>query len=131
MATRSVKGPAAKSPTKTVASYLAAAPADKRPTLNRLRRAIRAAAPKATEALSYGIVGYKHNGRPLVYFGYTKAHLAIYGSTGTFVATHAAELKRHEVTTSKGTIRFSADRPLPDPLVAKMVKARIAEIEAG
>lgn len=115
----------------SVAKYLAAAPKDKRAALAKVRRAIKAAAPKATEALSYGIVGYKYAGKPLIYIGYAKDHCAIYGSTGTFVKAHAAELNRYEVSMSKGTIRFSADHPLPDRLVAKMVRARVAEIEAG
>lgn len=115
----------------SVADYLAAAPKEERLALAKIRRAIKAAAPKAIEALSYGIVGYKYAGKPLIYIGYAKDHCAIYGSTGTFVKTHAAELKKLDVSLSKGTIRFSAERPLPDRLVAKMVRTRIAEIEAG
>lgn len=122
---------AARAKPASVAEYLAAAPKDKRAALMKVRRAIKAAAPKANEALSYGIVGYKHAGKPLIFFGYTKGHCAIYGSTGTFVKAHAAELEKYEVSLSKGTIRFAADHPLPDRLVAKMVKARIAEIEAA
>lgn len=64
-------------------------------------------------------MGFKHNGKPLVYFGYAKAHCALYG-----IDTHGAELKAYDL--SKGTIRFPADKPLPDRLVAKIVKARIA-----
>ena len=114
---------------KTVAEYLAAAPKDKRAALTTLRKTIKAAAPKATEGISYGIVGFKHNGKPLVYLGHAKAHCALSGSTSHFVDTHAAELKGYEV--SKGTIRFPADKPLPVRLVTKMVRARVAEIEKG
>ena len=114
---------------KTVAEYLAAAPKDKRAALRTLRKTIKAAAPKATEGISYGIVGFKHNGKPLVYLGHAKAHCALYGSIGHFVDTHAAELKGYEVST--GTIRFPADSPLPTRLVTKMVRARVAEIEKG
>ena len=113
---------------KTVAEYLAAAPKEKRAALTALRKTIKAAAPKATEGISYGIVGFKHNGKPLVYLGYAKAHCALYGSTGHFVDAHAAELKGYEV--SKGTIRFPADKPVPARLVTKMVKARVAKIDA-
>ncbi len=123
MATKTTKKPTAKTTrTKTVDEYLAAAPKDKRAALMKLRKTIRAAAPKATEGIGYGIVGFKHNGKPLVYVGYAKDHCALYG-----LDTHAAELKPYDV--SKGTIRFPADKPLPDRLVTKMVKARIAEIE--
>ena len=72
-----------------------------------LRKTIKAAAPKATESISYGIVGYKQNGKQLVYFGYWKAHCALYGG-GT------------------GTIRFTADKPLPDRLVTKIVGRALA-----
>ena len=126
---RSDHVPGKATPPTTVAEYLTAAPKDKRAALRTLRRTIKAAAPKATEGISYGIVGFKHNGRPLVYLGYAKAHCALYGSTGHFVETHAAELKGYEV--SKGTIRFPADKPLPVGLVTKLVRARIAEIDAG
>jgi len=111
----------------TVAAYLAAAPADKRAALQRLRKTIKAAAPKATEVISYGIVGYKYRGKPVVYLGYAKTHCAIYGSTGHFVAAHAAALKGYDI--SKGTIRFAADHPLPDPLVRALVRSRLAEID--
>ena len=124
MATRTMKKPAAKTaPAKTVDDYIAAAPKDKRAALTRLRRTIKAAAPKATESISYGIVGFKQNGKPLLYFGYAKAHCALYGSFGAY----AAELKAYDLR--KGTIRFPADKPLPDRLVTRIVKARIAEVE--
>jgi uncharacterized protein YdhG (YjbR/CyaY superfamily) len=130
MAIQTRKKPAAKTgPTKTVDDYLAAAPADKRAALMKLRKTIKAAAPKATEGISYGVVGFKHNGKRLVYFGYAKSHCALYGSTRRFVDAHTAELKAYDL--SKGTIRFTPEQPLPDRLVTKMIRARIAEIETG
>lgn len=114
---------------KTVAEYLRAAPADKRAALSKLRKIIKAAAPRATESISYGIVGFKHNGKALIYLGHAKDHCALYGSTGHFVATHRAELAGYVV--SKGTIRFPAAKPPPSRLVTKMIKSRIAEIDAG
>ena len=112
---------------RTVAQYLAAAPTDKRAALTKVRKTVKGAAPNATEGISYGIAGYKYKGRPLLYFGYAKVHCALYGGIGSVIDAHAAELKAYDV--SKGTIRFTADRPLPDRLVAKLVKARIAEID--
>ena len=115
-------------PAETVDVYIASAPKDRRATLTKLRQTIKAAAPKATESLSYGIVGFKQNGRRLVYFGYWKAHYALYGSMSRrFIDAHAAELKTYEL--SKGTIKFPADKPLPDRLVTKIVKARLAEVK--
>ena len=107
-----------------VERYYAAAPEAKRAALQKLRRTIKAAAPKATEGLSYGIVGFKLAGKPLAYYGYAKAHCGLYGIDGS---TYAKELKAYEV--SKGTIQFTPDKPLPDRLVTKMVRARAAAIE--
>lgn len=127
MATQKTKKAAGKTTqTKIVDDYLAA-PKDKRAALMKLRKTIKAAAPNATESISYGIVGFKHNGKPLVYFGYWRAHCALYGTSSRFIEAHAAELKAYDL--SKGTIRFPADKPLPDRLVTKIVKARIAEVE--
>ena len=126
MRAQATKTPAKKTArTTTVDDYLAEAPKDKRAALMKLRNTIKAAAPKATEGISYGIVGLKHKGKTLVYFGYAKDHCALYGNVGRFV--QRAELKAYDV--SKGTIRFPADKPIPDRLVTKIVKARIAEIE--
>ncbi|HET6701618.1 MAG TPA: DUF1801 domain-containing protein [Gemmatimonadaceae bacterium] len=133
MATKTTKKPAAKkasaktAPAKTVDEYLAAAPSDKRAALTKVRKAIKAAAPKATESISYGIVGYKQRGERVAYFGYWKNHIALYGTSGRFIKTHAAELKPY--VQSKGTIQFPSDKPLPVGLVTKIVKARVAEVE--
>jgi uncharacterized protein YdhG (YjbR/CyaY superfamily) len=128
MTTQTRNKPAAKTKQpKTVDDYLAAAPKDKRAALINLRKTIKAAAPKAIESFSYGIVGFKHKGKPLAYFGYWKDHCSLYGMGNGVYDAHAAELRAYDLT--KGTIRFTADKPLPDRLVTKLVKARIAEIE--
>ncbi len=129
--TQSTKKPAVKTThTKTVDEYLAAAPKDKRAALIKLRKTIKAAAPKATESMSYGIAAFKHpSGKPLIYFGYWKDHCALYGTGRAVIEAHAAELKPYDL--SKGTIRFAADKPLPGRLVTKIVKERIAEIETA
>ena len=109
---------------KTIDEYLAALSDDKRAALERLRRTIRAAAPKAEECISYQIPAYRQNGM-LVGFGATAKHCAFYLMSSSTVAAHKDELEDYD--TSKGTIRFQADNPLPDALVRKLVKARIAE----
>jgi uncharacterized protein YdhG (YjbR/CyaY superfamily) len=114
---------------KTVDDYIAAAPANNRTTLTKLRKTIQAAAPKATEIISYGMVGYKQGPTRVAYFAYWKAHVALYGTSYSFIKTHAAELKPY--IQSKGTIQFPSDKPLPYPLVTKIVRARVAEIEKG
>jgi uncharacterized protein YdhG (YjbR/CyaY superfamily) len=110
----------------TVAEYLAAAPADKRAALTKLRRSIKAAAPKAVEGLAYGLIAYKYNGRPLTYIGYAKQHCALYGYS-SFVHEHPELFTRYSL--SKGTVRFPPDSVPPDTLVKRMVRARMAEID--
>jgi len=109
---------------KTIDEYLAALSDDKRAALEQLRKTIRAAAPKAEECISYQIAAFRLNGM-LVGFGATASHCAFYLMSATTVAAHEAELRGYD--TSKGTIRFQADKPLPVALVRKLVKARIAE----
>ena len=110
---------------KTIDEYLAALSADKRSALEKLRKTIRAAAPKAGECISYGLAAFRLDGRVLVGFGAAKNHCAFYPWSGTTVAAHEDLLKGYD--TSKGTIRFPANKPLPVALVRKLVKARIAE----
>src|SRR2546426_5564884 len=120
------KAPAKTTRAKTVDDYIAAAPKDNRVALTKLRKTIMAAAPKATEIISYGMVGYKQGAKRVAYFAYWKTHIALYGTSYDFIKTHAAELKLY--VKSKGTLQFPADKPLPYPLVTKIVKARVAEI---
>jgi uncharacterized protein YdhG (YjbR/CyaY superfamily) len=114
-------------PAKTADEYIASAPKEQRAALTKLRKTIKAAAPNATELMSYGMVGYKQEAQRVAYFAYWKAHVALYGTSHKFIVAHAAELKPY--VQSKGTIQFPADKPLPYGLVTKIVKARIAEIE--
>jgi uncharacterized protein YdhG (YjbR/CyaY superfamily) len=116
---------AGKSKATSVDAYIASAPGEAQAMLQQLRKVIRAAAPRATEGISYGVPGYKHAGRPLIYFGAAKAHCSLYGVVGE---AFKEELKSYD--TSKGTIRFPLGRPLPSALVKRIVKARIAENEA-
>src|SRR6266850_6721030 len=110
---------------QSIDEYLAALSDDKRAVLERLRKTIRAAVPKAEECISYGLAAFRLDARPLVAFGATENHCAFYPMSATTVEAHKDELKAYE--TSKGSIRFQADKPLPVALVRKLVKARIAE----
>lgn len=114
------------SPTTTIDAYLSNLPAAQRNALEKLRAAIRAAAPKAEEGFSYGLPAFKLNGKPLVGFGASAKHCAFYPMSGHTVAEFQNELSGFE--TSKGTVRFQPEKPIPVTLVRKMVKARIAEI---
>ena len=116
-------GPKPKIRAKTIDEYLAALSHDKRAALERLRKAIQAAAPRAEECISYQLPAFRLDGRLLVWFGASANHCAFY--PGAVVEAHKGELK--DFDTSKGTIRFQADDPLPATLVRKLVKARIAK----
>ena len=119
-----MKSPNAKP--QSVADYLATVRGDKRVALVQLRSTIRAAAPAAAECISYGLAAFRLNGRPLMAFAAWTNHCALYPMSSTVVSVFRDELKGFE--TSKGTIRFSPDKPLPTALVKKLVKARIAQI---
>jgi len=106
----------------TIDEYLAPLPADKRAALQWLRRQIKAAAPGAEECISYGIPGFRLDGKLLVHFGAATKHCAFYA--GTVIEDYSRELAAYD--TSKGTIRFPPDDPLPAALVRKLVKAQIA-----
>jgi|SRR6266581_3234950 len=112
---------------QTIDEYLAPLNNEQRAALEKLRRAIKSAAPQAEECISYRIPAFRLGGRLLVAFGAAANHCALYA--GAFpVKAHKDELKVYD--TSKGTIRFQADSPLPATLVRKLVKTRIAEYAA-
>jgi uncharacterized protein YdhG (YjbR/CyaY superfamily) len=111
---------------KTVDEYLAQVrDTEKRAALQRLRKTIRAAAPKADECISYGVPAFRVNGTLVAGFAAASGHCAYFPMSGSLVRAHAKDLKGYE--TSKGTIRFQPGHPLPARLVRKLVKARIAE----
>ena len=109
---------------KTIDEYLGALNDDQRTALEKLRKTIQAAAPKAEECISYGLPAFRLNGL-LVAFGAATNHSAFYPMSASTIADHKKDLKGYD--TSKGTIRFPAGKPLPATLVRKLVKARIAE----
>jgi uncharacterized protein YdhG (YjbR/CyaY superfamily) len=113
---------------QTIDEYLAPLSNEKRAALEKLRRLIKSAAPKAEECISYGIPAFRLDGRMLVAFGAAAKHCSFY--PGAYpVKTHKEELKVYD--TSKGAIRFQVDNPLPATLVRKLVKTRIAEYSSN
>jgi uncharacterized protein YdhG (YjbR/CyaY superfamily) len=115
-------------PSATVDDFLASQPDDVRAALEDLRRAIRAAVPEVTEAISYGVPSFRYRGRSLVSFGAAKDHCSFYVMSPAVMEAHRDELAPYD--TAKGTVHFPANRPLPDALVEKLVRARIEENEA-
>jgi len=110
---------------KTIDEYLAPLSSEQRTTLEKLRKAIKAAAPKAEECISYDIPGFRLEGKMLVSFAAWANHCAFYPGSHA-LKVHQDELKAYG--TSKGTIRFEADSPLRATLVRKLVKSRIESI---
>ncbi len=111
---------------KNVDEYLAALPSDQRAALQRLRKIIRTAYPRAEECISYRLPAFRLEGRMLAWFGATANHCSFY--PGAVVQAIADELRDYSI--SKGTIRFQPDHPLPAALVKKLLRARIAQSAA-
>ncbi len=113
----------------SVEEFLATVPPDKRAALEDLREVIRGAAPDATELINYGVPMFRLNGKNLVSYAAAKDHCSFYVQSPAVMEAHAAELAGFK--TSKGTVNFTPDKPIPAELVTKLVKARIAENEAA
>jgi uncharacterized protein YdhG (YjbR/CyaY superfamily) len=110
---------------RTIDEYLDGVSDEKRAALERLRKAVRAAAPGAEECISYEVPAFRLGGKFLVAFGAGAKHCAFYPS-GTTIAAHRSDLAGYE--TSRGTIRFPPKAGLPARLVRKLVKSRISDV---
>ncbi len=112
---------------KSVDEYLAGIPEPARGTLNKVRAAIRSAVPaEATEAISYGMPAFRYKGVLVWYAAFAK-HCSLF-PTAFVIEAFRKELKGY--STTKGTIHFPTDKPLPAALVKKLVKARVVEVES-
>ena len=108
---------------KDVDEYLATVPEPARSTLNKMRATIRSAVPpEATEVISYRMPAFKHN-RVLVWFAAFSDHCSLF-PTAAVIEKFKNELK--SFSTSKGTLHFPTNKPLPTTLIRKLVKARVA-----
>ena len=120
MKTKSISKP------RTINEYVARVSPEKRAALNKLRRTIRTAFPRAEECISYGIPAFRLDGRVVAWFAAAAHHLSFF--PGGVLEPFKGELKDYQ--TSKGTVRFQPDHPLPAGLVRRMIKARIARTAA-
>ena len=107
----------------TTQEYLASLPSDQRAALQKLRRVINATAPELEECIAYGVPAFRLNGKYLLSYGAAAQHCAFY--PGSVVQKMKDELK--DYSTAKGTIRFSPAQPLPDRIIAKLVRLRVAQ----
>jgi uncharacterized protein YdhG (YjbR/CyaY superfamily) len=111
-----------------VEEYIAAAPEPARSTLQSVRAAIRAAAPAdAVEGFSYSVPAFKLKNGSIAGYAACSGFCSYYPMSGRVITRLSEELKDFE--TSKGAIRFSTDKPLPDSLIRKLVEARLTELE--
>jgi uncharacterized protein YdhG (YjbR/CyaY superfamily) len=104
-------------PHVSIDAYLAEVPPTQRAALQSLRETILDVAPGAVECLSYGMPAFRVDGRVICYFAATRKHCAFY--PGGLVPQFEAELAGF--STSKGTIRFQPEAPIPDPLLRRIV----------
>lgn len=108
---------------KTVDEYLSAFPATTQKLLQEVRQAIKKAAPKAEEMISYNMPAFKFHGA-LVYYAAYKNHIGFY-PTSSGIRVFKEELKNYK--TSKGAIQFPVDKPIPLNLISRIVKFRAKE----
>jgi uncharacterized protein YdhG (YjbR/CyaY superfamily) len=111
---------------RTIDEYLDGLDTESRAALQKVRRAIQAAAPRAEECISYGMPAFRLNGKLIAGFRAAANHCSFHPMSGATVATLRSELAGYD--TSPGTIRFSARAALPAPLIRKLVRARLAEL---
>jgi uncharacterized protein YdhG (YjbR/CyaY superfamily) len=95
--------------------------------LEHLVAQVRRVAPGATEGRSYGLPAFRYRGKPLLGFAATAHHLSLYPFSPAVLDTVRDRLPDHEL--SKGTVRFTADHPVPDDVLAAIVEGRAAEID--
>jgi uncharacterized protein YdhG (YjbR/CyaY superfamily) len=108
-------------------AYLATLPPDQREALQRLRAQIARLVPDAVETISYGMPAFKLHGHALLWFAAWKAHCSIYPLTDRFLEAHADALKGYRRT--RGSLHFTTEAPLPEALVERLVRERLAGLE--
>lgn len=112
-----------------VDEYLAGVPEAQRAALRELRETIRAAAPEATEAISYGMPAFRDGGRFLVSYAAFKEHCSLFPASGAVLDALGDELKPY--VSGKGTLRFTVEDPIPADLVTRIVRVRLEELAAS
>lgn len=113
---------------ESVEDYFASLTEDQRKALQKLREQIRAASPEATEAVYYSMPSFRYRGKALVAYAAFKDHLSLFPLGASVLDALGDELK--DFRTSKGTLQFTIEKPMPAALVKKLVQARMAEIDA-
>jgi uncharacterized protein YdhG (YjbR/CyaY superfamily) len=111
----------------SVEAYLTNVPEPARTTLKKLRATIRAAAPKeAEECISYGMPAFRYKGGLVAYAAFKK-HCSFFPMSASLLDDFTGDIEGYR--TSKGTLQFPTDKPLPAALVKRMVRARVEQNE--
>jgi uncharacterized protein YdhG (YjbR/CyaY superfamily) len=108
--------------------YLDGLPSDQRDALGRVRAVVGRVVPEAEEGTSYGMPAFLYSGRPLLGFRATKGHLSVFPFSPEVVDGVKGRLEGFDL--SKGTIRFSPDRPVPEDVLVDVLRARRQEIDS-
>jgi len=111
---------------KEVEKYLSAVPEPQQSTLRALRTTIKALLPLGEDAMSYGVPAIKLNGKAVAGYAFAKNHCSYFPHSGQIIEDLAADLTQYDC--SKGTLRFSIDKPLPKSLVKKLIRARLSQL---
>jgi uncharacterized protein YdhG (YjbR/CyaY superfamily) len=112
----------------SVEDYLASIPDDASSALENLRQSIKKVVPEAVEVISYQIPTFRYNGRMLVAYSAHKNHCSLHLMSKSLMGVYKEELKSYDTT--KASVHFTLEHPLPTALVNKLIKARINENEA-
>jgi uncharacterized protein YdhG (YjbR/CyaY superfamily) len=105
--------------------YLAGVPEPQRAALEKLRKQIQAAAPEATETITYQMPGFRAHGRPLVSYAAFKDHCSFFPMGTAVLDDHREEVEPY--LSGRSTLQFDPKKALPAALVKKIVKARLEE----
>lgn len=111
----------------TVDDYFANAQPFEKAEYERLSKLVREVAPDAEETISYGMPTYKVGKKPLVYFGIFKGHMSIFPASGKVLSELGNKLAGYK--TGKGTLSFTADKPIPDDVLRDMLRIRLIEMK--
>ncbi len=110
----------------TLDEYLQNITPTQRAEYERIRAIVKKLVPDVEEVISYGIPTFKHNGKYVLYFGAYKHHMSVYPVTGRIDEILGKEIANFR--TSKGTLQFTSDNPIPEPLLTKMIQIRLEDI---
>ncbi len=106
--------------------YLDGLDEPKRATLERLRQTILEIIPEADECISYGMPAFKVGGKTVAGFAAFKNHLSYLPHSGSVISALGEQVAAYQ--TSKGSLQFAIDKPLPKALVKRLIRARLAEL---